>query len=147
MNGIVAGAIGGIVGGLAIAALGMTYGAVSNRGFWALPNAIGGIILGPSRHEARSFGVATVVGISLHVILSAVFGIVIVVVVHEFTHAYIATGVVGGLALWLVNYVGIGTIHRGSRDVAELNPVPVALGLHVLFGLIAGLVAASIQPL
>lgn len=34
MSGHMAGAIGGIVGGLAIAALGKAYGAVSGRGLW-----------------------------------------------------------------------------------------------------------------
>ena len=145
MNGYVAGAIGGIVGGLAIAALGMAYGAASGRGLWRLPNSIGGIILGAKRADARSFGVATLVGAALHIVLSAVFGIVIVLIAQDFTHAYLATGLVGGAALWLINYVGIGAIHPASREVAKLNPVPIALGLHLLFGLITGVVAVLIQ--
>ena len=35
--------------------------------------------------------------------------------------------------------------HSSAREVAKLNPVPVALGLHLLFGLIAGVVAVLIQ--
>lgn len=144
MNGYFAGAVGGVVGGLSIAALGMTYGAATGRGFWALPNSIGGLILGPRRGAVRSFGVPTLVGGALHVALSALFGVVIVLLAQGFAHAYFATGVVAGIALWLINYVGIGAIHAGSREVAKLNPVPIALGLHVLFGLITSVVAVSI---
>ncbi|WP_374022237.1 hypothetical protein [Mycobacterium sp. HNNTM2301] len=145
MNGYFAGAIGGIVGGLAIAALSMAYGATSGRGLWTLPNTIGGIILGPRRENARSFGVATLVGVALHIVLSAVFGVAIVLLAQNFTHAYLATGLVAGVAIWLINYVGIGAIHPASREVAKLNPVPIALGLHILFGLITSVVAVLIQ--
>lgn len=145
MSGYLAGVIGGIVGGLAIAALGMAYGAASGRGLWTLPNRIGGIILGARRADARSFGVATLVGAALHIVLSAVFGIAIVLLAQDFTHAYLATGLVVGAALWLINYVGIGAIHPGARGVAKLNPVPIALGLHLLFGFITSAVAVLIQ--
>ena len=145
MSGYVAGIVGGIVGGLAIAALGMAYGAASGRGLWSLPNSIGGIILGVRRADARSFGVATLVGVALHIVLSAAFGLVIVLLAQDVTHAYLATGLVAGAALWLINYVGIGAIHMRAREVAKLNPVPIALGLHLLFGLIAGAVAVLIQ--
>ncbi|MCV7395042.1 hypothetical protein [Mycobacterium paraseoulense] len=144
MSGYVAGAIGGIVGGLAIAALGMAYGAVSGRGVWTLPNRISGIILGPRGAADRLFGLATLVGVALHILLSAVFGVVIVLIAQDFTHAYLASGLVVGVALWLINYVGIGAIHPGAREVAKLNPVPIALGLHLLFGLIAGTVAVLV---
>ena len=145
MSGYVAGVIGGIVGGLAIAALGMAYGAASGRGLWTLPNRISGIILGPRGADDRLFGLATLVGVALHIVLSAAFGVVIVLLAQDFTHAYLATGLVVGAALWLINYVGIGAIHPGAREVAKLNPVPIALGLHLLFGLIAGAVAVLIQ--
>ncbi len=145
MSGYVAGAIGGIVGGLAIAALGMAYGAASGRGLWTLPNSISGIILCPRRAEAKVFGVATLVGAALHIVLSAVFGIVIVLLAQNLTHAYLATGLVGGATLWLINYLGIGAIHLGAHQVAKLNPVPIALGLHLLFGFIASGVAVLIQ--
>lgn len=144
MTGYVAGVIGGIVGGLAIAALGMAYGAASGRGLWALPNSIGGLILGPRRADTRVFGVATLVGVALHVLLSAAFGVAIVLLAQGFTHAYLVTGLVAGVALWLINYVAIGAIHLGARGIAKVNPVPIALGLHLLFGFITSVVAVSI---
>jgi hypothetical protein len=145
VNGYFAGAIGGVVGGLAMAALGMAYGAASGRGLWTLPNSIGGIILGPRREGAKSFGVATLLGVALHIVLSAVFGIVIVLLAQDFTHAYVTTGLVVGAALWLINYVGIAAIHPGSREVTKVNPIPIAFGLHLLFGLITSVVAVLIQ--
>ncbi|MCV7257113.1 hypothetical protein [Mycobacterium shimoidei] len=144
MNGYFAGAISGVVGGLSIAALGMAYGGATGRGLWALPNSIGGLILGPSRGGAKSFGVPTLVGAALHIVFSALFGVIIVVLAQGVTHAYVATGVAAGVALWLINYVGIGAIHAGSREVAKLNPVPIALGLHILFGSITSVIAVLI---
>ncbi|OBG34117.1 hypothetical protein A5673_02510 [Mycobacterium sp. E3198] len=122
----------------------MAYGAATGRGLWRLPNSIGELILGPARAHARSFGVATLVGVALHIALSAAFGIVIVLLAQDVTHAYLATGLVAGAALWLINYVGVGAIHRGAREVAKLNPVPIGLGLHLLFGLITSVVAVAI---
>ncbi|OBG74135.1 hypothetical protein [Mycobacterium sp. E3305] len=87
---------------------------------------------------------ATLVGGALHVTLSAVFGVVIVLVSQDFTHAYLSTGLVAGVALWLINYVGVGAIDSGARGVARVNPVPIALGLHLLFGLITSVVAVLI---
>ncbi|WP_156673036.1 hypothetical protein [Mycobacterium sp. E3251] len=87
---------------------------------------------------------ATLVGVALHILLSAVFGIAIVLLAQDLTHAYLATGLAAGVALWLINYVGIGTIHLGARGVAMVNPVPVGLGLHLLFGFITGVVAVLI---
>lgn len=144
MNEIFAGVMGGIVGGLAIAAVGMIYGALSGRGFWALPNVIGGILLGPAHAATRSLGVPTVIGVVLHAILSAIYGVVIVLIGQHVTHALVLTGVGVGIIVWIVNYYGVGSIHAGSRQVAMLNPVPVALVLHALFGLIASLVAAAL---
>lgn len=146
MNELIAGVVGGIVGGLAIAVLGMAYGALSGRGFWALPNVIGGILLGLERAASRSFGVATLVGALLHLVLSAIYGVVIVVIGLHVTHALVLTGVVIGILVWLVNYYGVGAIHAGSRQVAMLNPAPVALLLHAFFGLITALTAVALMP-
>lgn len=144
MSGYFAGVIGGIVGGLTIAALGMAYGAASGRGLWTLPNRIGALILSQRRVDARSFGVVTLVGVALHIVLSAVFGIVIVLLAQHFTHAYLVTGLIAGAVLWLVNYVVIGAVDQGAREVAKLNPVPIAVGLHLLFGIITSGVAVLI---
>lgn len=146
MSAVSAGAIGGIVGGLVIAAMGMLYGAASGRGLWALPNRIGGIVLGPRSRETEALGVSTVVGVLLHMLLSAVYGVLIVLIARNLTDAYVLTGLIVGIVIWLANYYVIGSFHAGSREVARLNPVPIALALHALFGAIAGAVARSLLP-
>lgn len=143
---VIAGIVGGIVGGLAIAALGMVYGALSGRGFWALPNVIGGLVLGPERATSGSFGVATLIGAVLHLILSAIYGVVIAIVGLHLTHSLVPTGILIGILVWVANYYGVGSFHAGSRQVAILNPAPVALVLHALFGLITALVAGALLP-
>lgn len=144
MNIYIAGALAGIVGGLVIAAVGMVYRASTGGGFWTLPNAIGGVALGPEAGATRALGVTTLTGVTLHVILSAIYGIATVLIARQLGSNYIVVGVVLGIALWAVNYVGIASVHAGSRGLAKLNPVGMAVGLHVIFGAVTGLAAASL---
>lgn len=140
-----AGALAGIIGGLTIAALGMVYGAATGRNFWSLPNGIGGLVLGAGRGDTRGFGLPTLTGVGLHMLLSAAYGIAIVLLAQGLTHEYAITGVVFGLAVWIFNYYGVGAVHAASRKLAGLNPVPIALLLHGIFGLIAGLGAQALM--
>lgn len=141
MDSYLAGAIAGIIGGLTIAAVGMVYGAASGRGFWSLPNGIGGIVLGSERGDTRSFGLPTLTGVGLHMVLSALYGVIIVFLGQTITGEYLLTGVVFAIAVWLFNYYAVGAVHAGSKKLAGLNPVPVALFLHALFGAVTGIVA------
>lgn len=136
-NGIVA----GIAGGLAIAAAGMVLSSVRGAGFWSLPNAIGGIALGPTAGATRDLGLITLVGVMLHMALSAGYGVFAAGTIHKVTREYLATAVVLGLGLWIVNYYVIAAFLPGARAMAELNPIWMAAGLHVLFGAVVGGVA------
>ncbi len=109
-----------------------------------MPNAIGGVALGPEAGATRALGVTTLTGVTLHVILSAIYGIATVLIARQLGSNYIVVGVVLGIALWAVNYVGIASVHAGSRGLAKLNPVGMAVGLHVIFGAVTGLAAASL---
>lgn len=144
MSILIAGCIGGMVGGMAIAALGMSYGAATSRGLWALPNRIGGLLLGPRPVGQEVFGTSTVMGVLLHLLLSAAYGIAIVLIARNLTHNYAVTGLAVGVAIWIVNYYGVGAIHAASRQIAQLNPAPVALALHALYGIIAGLLGQAL---
>ncbi len=137
-NGIIAGA----AGGMAIAAVGMVMCAARGTGFWALPNAIGGIVLGPT---GRELGVATLVGVMLHMALSASYGVAVVFAARRITREYIGTAIAFALGLWLVNYYAIGAVLAGAHSLAELNPVWMGAGLHVLFGLVTGLFARTLD--
>jgi hypothetical protein len=126
---------------MTIAAVGMVYSAVTGSGFWSLPNVIGGIVLGPSRGDSRDLGVATVSGIGFHMVLSAIYGIAIVWLGLNVTHNFIYTGILVGIAIWLINSYGIGSFHAGAHRYAQFNPVWFSFVLHVLYGYVTGLVA------
>lgn len=144
MDNYTAGAIAGVAGGLTIAAVGMLAGAMRGTGFWSLPNGIGGIALGPDAGATRAFGVATLTGVAFHVVLSAVYGVVLVYLAHRVTGEYVLTGIALGIAVWLFNHYVVGAVHAGSRKLAQLNPVWLAAGLHALYGLVAGVVVMNL---
>ncbi|MBX9730151.1 MAG: hypothetical protein K2X59_02390 [Sphingomonas sp.] len=140
---IVLPALAGIAGGVTIAAVGMVYRAAIGKGFWSLPNGIGGIALGPDAGATRSFGLATLTGVALHMVLSAVYGIAIVALAPALGIGFVATGFIVGVAVWLVNYYVIGAVHAGSKHLAQLNPVWMAFFLHALYGVVAGIVVQA----
>jgi hypothetical protein len=133
--------IAGMIAGMTIAAAGMIYGRATGRGFWTLPNAIGGIALGAERGASRAFGVPTLAGVTFHMGLSALYGVAIVYLAMNLTHEYLITGAVFGSVAWLLNYYGVGAIQASAKGVAQVNPAPVAVALHALFGLIVGALA------
>jgi hypothetical protein len=133
-------AIAGVAGGVAIAGVGMVYRAAIGKGFWSLPNSIGGIALGPEAGASRAFGLTTLTGVALHMVLSAIYGIAIVALAPLLGLGFILTGLLVGVAVWLFNYYVVGAVHAGSKQLAELNPVWMAFFLHALFGVVAGYV-------
>ena len=139
------GLVAGIAGGLAIAAVGMVLGALLGTGFWSLPNAIGGIALGPTAGATRDFGLITLVGVMLHMGLSAGYGVFTRGVIRYLTREHLLTAVAAAIALWVVNYYVIGAFVPGARAMAALNPVWMALGLHVLFGAVVGVVSRTLD--
>jgi len=139
------GTLAGIVGGLAIAAVGMTLSALRGTGFWSLPNGIAGIAVGPDAGATREFGVVTLEGVALHMILSALFGIVTLFAIRRLTKEYMLTGVVAGLVLWAINYYAIGSFIPGAHALAQLNPVWMGGMLHALFGAVTGITAKRLE--
>ncbi len=136
-------AAAGIIGGITIAAVGMVYRAAIGGGFWSLPNGIGGIALGPQAGTSRAFGATTVTGVGLHMVLSAVYGVAILLLAQTFGIGLVGTGLLVGTAVWLFNYYAVGAVHPGSKQLAQLNPVGVAFFLHALFGVVAGALLQS----
>lgn len=133
-------ALAGIVGGVTIAGVGMVYRAAIGKGFWSLPNGIGGIALGAEAGATLAFGLPTLTGVALHMVLSAVYGIAIVALAPILGIGLILTGFLVGVAVWLFNYYIVGAVHAGSKQLAELNPVWMAFFLHALYGVVAGAV-------
>lgn len=141
MNAFTLPALAGISGGLVIAAVGMAYRAAIGKGFWSLPNGIGGIALGAEQGATVGFGVPTVTGVALHMILSAIYGIVTVSLSPKLGLGLVPTGILVGIVVWLFNYYVVGRVHAGSKHLAELNPVWMAFLLHALYGAVTGIVA------
>jgi hypothetical protein len=139
------GAIAGIAGGLAIAATGMILDAALGIGFWALPNAIGGIVLGPGAGAGAGLGLATLIGVVVHMVLSVGFGAATLFAIRRITREHLATAVAMGLGLWLVNYYVVGRLSAGAHAVATLNPIWMAGALHALFGAVVGVVARKLD--
>ena len=139
------GGLAGIAGGLVIAAAGMILDAALGIGIWALPNAIGGIALGPTAGASTALGLVTLAGVVLHMMLSAGFGVATLVAIRKVTREHVATGVALGLGLWLVNYYVMGQLSAGAHVVATLNPIWMGGVLHALFGAVTGLVARSLE--
>ncbi|MBV8971072.1 MAG: hypothetical protein JO290_02145 [Sphingomonadaceae bacterium] len=137
-------ALAGVAGGLTIAAVGMVYRAAIGRGFWSLPNGIGGIALGPEAGATLGLGLPTVTGVGLHMVLSAIYGVVIVALAPSLRIGVVPTGFLVGVAVWLFNYYVVGRVHAGSKHLAELNPLWMAFLLHALFGVVTGLVAQAL---
>jgi hypothetical protein len=134
-------ALAGIVGGVAIAGVGMIYSAVTGGGFWTLPNSIGGILMGAEAGNTRSFGVVTLVGACFHMVLSAVYGIATVYLARRFNVGFVYAGIAVGIFFWLFNHFLIGQATEGARKHVQFNPVWLAFLLHVLYGAVTGLVA------
>jgi hypothetical protein len=76
-------ALAGIVGGVAVTGGAMIFSAVTGGGFWSLPNSFGVILAGAKVGNTRSFGIVTLVGIYLHMVLSAIYGIATVYLAHQ----------------------------------------------------------------
>ena len=85
-----------------------------------------------------------VTGVGLHMVLSAIYGVVIVALASSLGIGLLATGFLVGVAVWLFNYYVVGRVHAGSKHLAELNPLWMAFLLHALFGVVTGLVAQAL---
>jgi hypothetical protein len=135
-------ALAGAISGAAIAGLGMIYSAAVGGGLWALPNSIGGIVVGPKAGDTRSLGLVTLVGMVFHIALSALYGVAIVYLAQRAGSGYIITGISVGILIWLFNHLLIGAVLPGAKKHAKFNPLWLAVCLHALYGAITGGVAA-----
>lgn len=139
MNIIVYSAIAGMIAGALIAGIGMVYSAATGRGFWSLPNNIGGIVLGPEAGAGRGFGVPTLTGVMFHMVLSAIYGIATYYIAKATGLGYVTVGFAIGMAVWIGNHYGVGAFHAGAREHARYNPLWLAFALHAIWGVVTGM--------
>lgn len=110
---LVQGAIGGLIGGLVMAAFLMIYLALTMgaEAFFMPLRMIGAIVLGPAALEpAYPLLTALIAGVLVHMLLSAGFGMIFgalassVPALLQSTVVTVTAAVVAGALLWLVNY-------------------------------------------
>ena len=135
-----AGAVSGLVGGVAMALFATIYAAWAGLGFWTPVEAIAQTVLGQDMTGAS----AIIVGLAIHVAASMVFGVVFAVITPRdvIGAPAIAFGMFAGLAiLVMMDLIILPVISPqtrshlmwGSRPHAL--PVWVAFVIHLLYGL------------
>lgn len=136
------GALAGLIGGIAMAMVGMIASLAMGAGLWAMPSMIAGIVLGPQAAMAGGAGVV-LIGFMLHMMLSVIYGLIYAAVVNGLTHEFWATGFIGGLLLWLVNFYVIGLVLPGAQAMAHQEPAWLAVVTHLVFGGVSAWVAQA----
>lgn len=105
------GIVAGVIAGISFAMFEMAVAAIMGNGFWTPLRMIAAIVLGQTVLMASSPQlVPVIVGAIVHMMLSAIYGMVFAVVAHFVTilrrdipFLLVATTVFG-LALWIVNF-------------------------------------------
>ncbi len=137
------GIIGGIIAGVAMAMVAMVWMALAGQGFFKPMDLIASILLGKSAIQPGFQIIPEVVGMAVHVMLSAAFGFVFAFAVSRASWsrgAIIGVALAYGLLLWIVNVVIIDAnfIPAGL----SLAPSRLVVIVHLVYGLVLGIVAA-----
>jgi hypothetical protein len=141
-------AVVGVVAGMLMAMGAMVVAAFAGNGFWAPPRAITGMVFG-EEHAGGSFAVGpVVVGMMLHMMLSATFGSVYALAVGLATRALaggpqLVAGMAWGLVLWLMNTIVIAPHLPGGELMTAAMPAWTWVAGHLLFGGALGLLYAA----
>ena len=136
------GALAGLAGGIVMAIVAMMITGGMGMGLFAMPAMIAGLVLGTA--AAMSGGaMVVIVGLMLHMMLSAMFGVVFVTLVNYATHEFVWTGLIFGLALWVFNFYVIGAFIPAAHMMAQQEPAWLAIMTHAVFGISTGLLAKN----
>ena len=135
-----AGAVSGLVGGVAMALFATIYAALAGLGFWTPVEAIAQTVLGRDTTGAS----AIIVGIAIHVAVSMLFGVLFALVTPRdvLPAPAIAFGMFGGLAiLVMMDLVVLPVINPQTRahliwgSSPQALPVWAAFVMHLVYGL------------
>lgn len=135
-----AAALAGLVAGIIMAMVAMIATTVLGMGALAMPSMIGGLLLG-SQIAANGGPMVVLTGLMLHMMLSAMFGVVYAVIVNRVTHELPVTALAYGVGLWLMNFYVIGHVWSNAAAIAQNEPVFLALTTHLVFGAVLGVAA------
>jgi hypothetical protein len=81
-------------------------------------------------------------GLTLHMVLSMMFGAIFVLIAPAIRMSYLLLGTVCGLVLWIVNFYGPSYVSAGARAMVAHEPVMLAALTHLVFGLVLGALGA-----
>jgi hypothetical protein len=135
-----AGAVSGLVGGVAMVVFATIYAAAAGLGFWTPVEAIAQTVLGRGMTGAS----AIVVGVAIHVAVSMLFGIVFAIVTPRDVAPApaVAFGMFGGLAiLVMMDLIVLPVVNPAVRSQLiwgsspHALPVGVAFAMHLIYGL------------
>ena len=137
---IQAGALGGLIGGVAMALLATIYDAIAGVGFWMPIRAIAATVLG---HDASTGAGPVLLGLVIHLAVSIAWGIFFAAITPRELPpaASIAFGTFGGLTILvvmslvvlpLINPIARARLMWGSYP--RSLPVLVAFVIHLLYG-------------
>jgi hypothetical protein len=113
---VTTGLVAGIVAGIVFAMFEMLVAAIQGMGFFAPLRTIAAIVLGEGTLEpSSSLTSAVVVGLIVHMMLSAVYGLVLALVVWAWTLLQqplwsVVGATIYGFALWIVNFFAIAPV-------------------------------------
>ncbi|TAK76234.1 MAG: hypothetical protein EPO16_07555 [Dehalococcoidia bacterium] len=142
-SGVLHGAVGGAVAGMAMAMVEMLWSAAAGMGFWLPLRMIASVPLGTMPPEI-SLGTAIPVGMITHMMLSMMFGIAVVGLlrfVPALRSSALVTIVVAslfGLMLWLVNFYAVAPA-IGRDWFTDADKVQQFVAHTFAFGTVLGL--------
>jgi len=142
------GLVGGVIAGVVFAMFEMIMAAILNgtAAFFNPLRMIAGIALGQQALQpGYSLAAVIVVGLILHMMLSAAFGVVFAGVLRSVPTLtgspvrVLVTTSLAGIGLWLVNFYGIATIAGWPWFPARSNPIVQLFAHTIFFGAVLGL--------
>ena len=138
---VATGILGGIVAGIAMAMVAMVWMALAGEGFWKPLSVIASILMGKGVISGSFELIPDLVGMMVHLLLSAVFGLAFTFVVRNIP--WPSVGVIGAaiayaLLLWIVNVrvIDANLIPAGL----SLAPTPLVIVVHLVYGVVLGLI-------
>lgn len=127
VQGLIAGLCGGVAMALAMAALGVAV----QQSPWHMPKRLASIVLGP---RAKDGGPAVIaLGLAMHALFSAGFGVLFAIVADRLTHEFWMTGLAYALTLWVINFWG-AQITPGGREMMEAKWAWLSPLAHMMYG-------------
>src|ERR1700761_92444 len=140
-----AGAIGGIIGGVMMAVWLMFILWLIGTGFWTLLNLITNTVWRSAPLGSKFSLTSVIIGLVVHVVVSFIFGSLIVVAAGLLPgprSLIIASGALFGPVIWLVMQFGIW--HAVDPAAAQVITPWVFAVAHLIFGVLAAATAAII---